>query len=281
MTVANVTAKRLSDNVIFQATGDTPFSFTGLGSNVEFDLTMPDGSVLRRTTLAAPNLIRLSSTQVINNDDNQTSYTSPSTFTRNANANLIVAVVTLFVPSNGATSLDVRLGDTAFTQAFLSITRGGSGRSFGVYFLNASEIPSGVNTVTVGGLVGQTPADMRACQVEMIQFSGASQANPLYFGTASTFFSNVFDNMTTQLTMQSVNDQHIGLFIQTPGGATTLPATTNRTLLRAAQTGFAISTSMAVLISASVPNNVGASTHNGSMMGNGQVTSISFGVRAA
>ena len=32
MTVANITAKRVSDNVIFQATGDTPFNFTGLGS---------------------------------------------------------------------------------------------------------------------------------------------------------------------------------------------------------------------------------------------------------
>lgn len=281
MTVANITAKRVSDNVIFQATGDTPFNFTGLGSGVDYDVTMPDGTVLRRTTLAGANLARLSSTQVINNGANQTSYISPQTFTADAGADLIVAVVTIYSAADGPTDLTVEIGGSTFTQSFLSITRGNGNRSIGVFYLDASDIPSGANNIEVTGLIGSTPAETRACQVELIQYSGANQSNPLYFNSIEVFSRDDVGSMASTLTMQSDADQHIAVFSQVPGGVTALPATTDRTLLRAAETGISVSNNVAVLISASSPAVAGASTHTGSMSSNVTASAVSFGVRAA
>lgn len=281
MTVASVTAKRIADNVIFQATGDTPFTFTGLGSGIEYDLTMPDGTVMRRMTLSAASLDRLSSTQVINSDENQTSYISPGTFTANQNADLIVAVVTLYVANTGPTSLDVSIGDTSMTESFLSITRGSNGRSFGIYTLNASAIPSGANSVTVGGFIGQDAAEMRACQVELIQFSGANQSNPLYFGLVATFFGGQLGALSSNLTIQAATDQHIALFTQIhSSNSSALPMTASRAVLRASETGTSNANSVSSLITAYTPGVTGASSITATMSGAGLSSSMSFGVRS-
>ena len=140
MTVANVTAKRVSDDMIFQATGDTPFDFTGLGSGVEYDVTMPDGTVLRRTTLAAADLNFIASTQAINNGNDQTIYTSPVPFTPDASTNLIIALVSCYSAASAANEVVIDLDGAVFVSAFSSIIQGGGGRSLAVHYLTGADI---------------------------------------------------------------------------------------------------------------------------------------------
>lgn len=282
MTAANVTAKRVSDNVVFQATGDTPFNFTGLGEGVEYDLTLPDGTVLRRTTLSAPRLARIGNATVINTGSNQSTFTSGSAFTANGSADFILAVVTFCNSSGGPDRAVVRLGATTMTTGVSHIpTVGTTDPALYIAYLKAADIPAGANSLEVTCFNTATPQVARSMHVELIEYSGVDQVDPLYFGSLVAHGLGASTDLPSTVDMQAAGDHHVSVFSRRATGTTSLPATGDASVLEASETGTSGSSDSAVLISTSSPSATGNSTHIGNFTGNSQTHSVSIGVRAA
>jgi hypothetical protein len=112
MTVASVTAKRVSDSVIFQAKGNTPFTFSGLGAGVTYDAILPDGTMLCRMTLSAPSLTWIGSNAMILRGD--------ETGTKNANS---VTTLTAASPL-GAIGTSTHTGSSRQSDNSLTISTG-------------------------------------------------------------------------------------------------------------------------------------------------------------
>jgi hypothetical protein len=259
--------------------GDTPF--TGLGSGVEFDVTLPEGTVLRRTTLGAPNLTRIANTQVVNNDANKNIYTSAGSFTANPATDFILAIVPVFSHGTGATSLILELGDIAFTQLVNEIMR--PDRSFAVFYLKAADIPTGANTVELTSFIGATPTDVRAAQVEFIEFSWVDQSSPVYFCSTVEYNYSSATDMETAVVMQGTANAHVDIYLKKGDGVSVSPSSSNKTILCASETGISNASSVSSMVTYSEPGAVGTSTHLGTWaVANFSFTkTLSVGVRAA
>ena len=283
MTAANVTAKRVSDNVVFQATGDTPFNFTGLGEGVEYDLTLPDGTVLRRTTLSAARLTRIRNTQLISVDTNLPVYTS-APFTANEGTDFILAVVTLANRNTAPTYCELELGGIAFTLAQdLIPPLGTQGNAMAIFYLSGDDIPAGANNV-VASFFNASPAAARSVQVELIEFSGVDQTSPLYFGTATDNVYGATDDIVSDVTIAALGDHHVSVHtVRNTSGAAATPFTSDATILRNNETGIRVNESVATAITASEPVATGVSAHASRHGRAGLLTvlELAIGVRAA
>jgi hypothetical protein len=274
--------KRVSDGetITIIADVDTGADFDGLLSpETAYTAQFPDGTTQAFSTLALPSGVsRLAVTQLINDESNQLSYSSAGTHTLQGATDFVAAIISIASEGGGPEYATITLGAASFTMGADYIGPGAVA-SGALMYLKAADLPAGANTLTVNFFnAGDVPQQARACNIQLIEYSGVDQADPVYVNAGGFSNSNVIGQ---SLTLQGADDHALSVFYRRANGVTSLPASTDVTTLATAESGVSNSNAHAVAIGSSSPGAAGLVTHTATFASSLRTDHFMAGIRAS